>query len=210
MSADLFAEIEAKERARVAWPFPSERKREEQALIASILGQHKPEIPHTSPAPARAVAPAGNVSILALDLGTKCGFALAGRDGAIEYGTEVFDPKHGHGERWAAYRAWLSALIAKHGITVLYFEDVKRHVGTLAAHAYGGFLAMTQMVCHQHRVRMVGVGVGQVKKGFTGSGSATKGLMIAAAQEKGFHVGTGEDNTADAIGILHYAVKEEA
>jgi Holliday junction resolvasome RuvABC endonuclease subunit len=150
------------------------------------------------------------VNVLALDLGTHCGWAVAKRDGGMDYGTESFHRLTG-GAKWAEFRAWLSSKIKRHGIEVLYFEDVKAHGPgqVIAAHVYGGFLAMAQMVCHQHNVRMVGVGVGTVKKAWTGKGNAKKPEMIAAAKAKGFRVGTDEDDTADALAILSLAVKQE-
>jgi len=158
----------------------------------------------------RARAHLPTVNILALDLGTHCGWAVAKRDGAMEYGTESFHRLTG-GNKWASFRAWLSMLIGKQGIEIVYFEDVKAHGPgqVLAAHAYGGFLAMAQMVCHQHNIRMVGVGVSTVKKAWTGKGNANKEAMIATAREKGFRLGKAEHDTADALAILSFAVKQE-
>lgn len=159
---------------------------------------------------ARAFA-AANCNVLALDLGTYCGWAIATKDGAVTYGTEHFMQRNKWhpGVRWSNYRAWLSDLIRDKQITAVYFEDVKRHAGTLAAHAYGGYLAMTEMVCQQHNVPMVGIGVGQAKKKWTGRGNAKKPEMIAAAQRRGFKVASDEDDTADALALLAYALEQE-
>jgi Holliday junction resolvasome RuvABC endonuclease subunit len=151
-----------------------------------------------------------NLNVLALDLGTHCGWGLAMRDGAVLYGTESFAAKGDHGAKWANYRAWLSKLLRERQVNVLYFEDVKNHAGVLAAHAYGGFLAMAQMVCHQHRVRMEPVGVKTAKKAWTGNGNADKAAMIAEAKRRGFRVANDEDDTADALALLFHAVKKEA
>ncbi|MCA3188312.1 MAG: crossover junction endodeoxyribonuclease RuvC [Cupriavidus sp.] len=158
---------------------------------------------------ARTHLPTSNV--LALDLGTHCGWAMAKRDGAMDYGTESFHRLTG-GAKWAEFRAWLSSAIKRHGVEVLYFEDVKAHGPgqVIAAHVYGGFLAMAQMVCHQHNVRMVGVGVKTVKKDFTGNGNANKEAIVAKAQDLGFRIGSKEHDTADALAILSYGVKQEA
>lgn len=157
--------------------------------------------PHASPARAQC-----NVNVLALDLGTHCGWATAKRDGTMDYGTEVFPVKGRPGARWAAFRAWLSKTIADTQTQVVYYEDVRRHLGTDAAHVYGGFLAMLEMVCAQHNVRLVKVGVGQAKKVWTGNGRAKKADMIAAANKRGFRVAIDEDNTADALAILAYGI----
>lgn len=166
-----------------------------------------PEPVPTTPARARL-----NLNVLALDLGTHCGYAMVQTDSRVEYGTERFPIRRaGPGERWAAFRFWLSNMLKRGQVGAVYFEDVKAHgPGVLAAHAYGGFLAMAEMVCHQHNVRMVGVGVGTVKKAWTGKGNAKKPEMIAAAQAKGFRVANDEDDTADALAILAYAVEQES
>lgn len=150
------------------------------------------------------------VNLLALDLGTNCGWAVAKRDGRMDYGTEKFPIRaSGAGERWGRYRAWLSRVLTDCEIHVVYFEDVKAHGPgqVLAAHAYGAFLAMTEMVCHQHRVRMVGVGVGQVKKGWTGKGNAKKEAMVLEAEKRGFRPDT--DNAADALAVAAYGIAKE-
>lgn len=157
-------------------------------------------------------APALNVSILALDLGTKTGYALRRRDGTLRYGTEVFTPQASWtpGQKWQRYRAWLSKIIAEEAVNLIVFEDVKAHGkgAVLAAHAYGGFRAMLEMVADGHRVRLVPVGVGVVKKHWTGKGNADKGAMVEQAKARGFRPET--DNDADALAILHWAIEQEA
>ena len=55
---------------------------------------------------------------------------------------------------------------------------------------------------------MVGVGVGTVKKAWTGKGNATKDDMIAEAERRGMKVI--DDNHADALAILAYGVQQES
>ena len=52
------------------------------------------------------------------------------------------------------------------------------------------------------------VGVGTVKKHWTGRGNAKKHEMIEVARTKGFH--PVDDNHADALAILSYARHHEA
>ena len=148
-------------------------------------------------------------NILALDLGTATGWAIRRLDGGMAHGTERFpDRKRAHpGQRWADYRAWLSRTLVSQQIHVIAYEDVKRHLGTDAAHAYGAFLAMTQMVAAQHNVELLPVGVGTIKKAWTGRGNADKAAMIAEAKRRGFRPDT--DNAADALAILSWAVMRE-
>lgn len=156
-------------------------------------------------------APGVNVNILALDLGTKTGYALRRRDGRMVHGTEEFTPRAswGPGQKWLRFRSWLSATITEHSITQIAFEDVKRHGPgqVLAAHAYGGFRAMLEMVADQHRVSLVPFGVGQIKKHWTGSGVAKKDEMLTQAKARGF--AAVDDNNADALAILHLAIAKE-
>lgn len=150
-----------------------------------------------------------NVNILALDLGTKLGWAMLPRGGQITHGTESFAPRKSWspGQRWQRFRSFLHEVVARHNVHVIAYEDVKRHVGTDAAHAYGAFLALTELVADSHRVRLVPVGVGTIKKHWTGKGNADKGAMIAQARARGFRPDT--DNDADALAILHWAVDQE-
>lgn len=150
------------------------------------------------------------MNILAIDLGTTTGWALGTRDGSVTGGSESFSPKRcgGYGQRWLAFRQWLGDTGRTAGeVHAVYYEDVKRHEGILAAHAYGGFLAMLEAWCATNRIPLHPVGVGEVKKHWTGKGNANKEAMIAAAHEKGFR--PVDDNHADALAILSYAREQE-
>lgn len=154
-------------------------------------------------------APALNINILALDLGTKLGWALQLRGRPITHGTESFAPRKSWspGQRWQRFRTFLHEVVAHNNVHVIAYENVKRHAGTDAAHAYGAFLALTELVADSHRVRLVPVGVGTIKKHWTGKGNADKAAMEAQARARGFRPET--DNDADALAILHWAVAQE-
>lgn len=148
------------------------------------------------------------MNILALDLGTKCGWALHVRGGKISGGTVNCAPGAVAGHRWLAFRNHLSELKRASGeVNVVYYEDVKRHMGVLAAHAYGGFLAHLETWCTLNNVRMEAVGVGAIKKHWTGRGDAKKEQMIAEAKSRGFV--PVDDNHADALAILALALDTE-
>lgn len=151
-----------------------------------------------------------NIGILALDLGACTGWAVRNRGGHVQHGTQDFRPKASWsaGQKWSRFRAWLSGLIAQNQITHIAYEDVRRHLGVDAAHAYGGYLAMLEMLADQHNVTLSPVGVGVIKKHFTGKGNAKKDEMITEAKRRGFHPDT--DNAADALAILSWAVAQEA
>ena len=148
-------------------------------------------------------------NILALDLGTKCGYACRNMDGVIVYGTEVFTPKKhwSAGQRWQRFRGWLVELVVNNHIHCIAYEEVRRHNGNDAAHVYGAFLALTQLIADSHNLELVPVGVGAIKKHWTGKGNALKDAMIKEAKSRGFH--PKDDNCADALAILDWATAQE-
>jgi len=150
-------------------------------------------------------------SILALDLGTHTGWALHHLDDTITSGTADFTPRRfeGGGMRYLRFKRWLTEI--KHsddGIDAVYFEEVRRHAGVDAAHAYGGFLAHLTAWCEHHEIPYQGVPVGTIKKHATGKGNAGKDAMIAAAKARGLD--PQDDNEADALALLAWAVAQEA
>ena len=83
-------------------------------------------------------------TLLALDLGTTTGWALHGADGLITSGTVSFRPGRfdGGGMRYLRFTNWLGELARLSGpIATIWFEEVRRHAGTDAAHVYGGLMA---------------------------------------------------------------------
>lgn len=91
------------------------------------------------------------------------------------------------------------------GIDAVFFEEVRRHVGVDAAHAYGGFLAHLTAWCEHHGIPYQGVPVGTIKKHATGKGNGDKKAVIAAIKAKGFD--PVDDNEADALALLDWALK---
>jgi Holliday junction resolvasome RuvABC endonuclease subunit len=150
-----------------------------------------------------------STTILALDLGTQTGWALASRDGSITSGSQSFKPQRfeGGGMRFLRFKRWLSDVYTAATIHAVYFEEVRRHAGVDAAHAYGGFLAHLTAWCEHHNIPYQGVPVGTIKKHATGKGNAGKDDMVAAACRRG-HSPT-DDNEADALAILHWAIETQ-
>ena len=147
------------------------------------------------------------MTLLALDLGTACGFAIF-KDGKFISGTKKLGTyKEKFGARFHEFRTWLLNIIAKHNIEAVYFERVFGHKGVEAAHCYGGFLYMLASVCFKQNIPCTGLTVQAIKKFMTGKGNATKDEMIAAARRKGFNPKT--DDEADAIAIMLLAIEDQ-
>lgn len=146
-------------------------------------------------------------AILALDLGTKTGWAVLSIGKAVS-GVQDFSPRHrndGGGMRYLAFQRWLTVVHQDvGGIKEIYFEEVRRHRGTDAAHVYGGFMAFLTAWCDERNIPYQGVPVGTIKKHATGKGNANKEAMVAAIEAKGRQVQ--DHNEADALWLLSYAV----
>jgi len=148
--------------------------------------------------------------ILALDLGTTTGWALRGFDGLVTTGTASFKPGRydGGGMRYLRFTNWLTELDRLSGpVGTIWFEEVRRHAGTDAAHVYGGLMASLTSWAELRGVPYEGVPVGIIKRHATGKGNANKAAMIAAAKTRGFS--PADDNEADAIAILHWAIETQ-
>ncbi len=138
---------------------------------------------------------------LALDLGTNTGWAIC-RDGVTVSGTASFKVGRyeGGGMRYLRFQRWLDE-VTRDGVDSIWFEEVRRHAGTDAAHVYGGLLATLTAWCEAHSVPYSGIPVGTIKKHATSKGNANKDAMIAAAVARGF--APCDDNEADALALLH-------
>lgn len=149
-------------------------------------------------------------AILALDLGTRTGWAVRMRDGAIASGSESFKPGRfeGGGMRFVRFHRFLDDLAeAVGGIDLIHFEEVRRHLGTDAAHVYGGLMGVLTAWAEVRDVPYQGVAVQDIKKHATGKGNADKAAVIAAMRERGY--APEDDNHADALALLHWAIDRE-
>ena len=143
-------------------------------------------------------------AILALDLGTTAGWAIRLTSGQTISGNVSFKSGRydGGGMRYLRFAKWLDEL-AGHDLGLIYFEEVRRHAGTDAAHVYGGLMATLTAWAELRGIPYEGVPVTTIKRHATGKGNADKGAMISAAKARGFT--PADDNEADALAILHWA-----
>jgi len=159
----------------------------------------RPELPTTTPM---------DRTLLAIDLGTTTGWALRSPGGLITSGTVSFRPSRydGGGMRYLRFQNWLAEMDRLSGpIATIFYEEVRRHIGTDAAHVFGGLIATLTSWAELRGVPYGGVPVGTIKKFATGKGNSNKAAMIAAARAKGFS--PTDDNEADAIAILLWAIE---
>jgi len=149
-------------------------------------------------------------AVLALDLGTTTGWALRLNTGGTVSGTVTFKPSRfeGGGMRFLRFRRWLDEVTGlASGLDMIVYEQVRRHAGTDASHAYGGWLAILSAWCEQKSIAYEGVPVGTIKRYATGKGNADKAAMIAAMRARGF--APADDNEADALALLLWATDAE-
>jgi crossover junction endodeoxyribonuclease RuvC len=156
--------------------------------------------------PAR-VAVLPSRAILALDLGSRCGWAVLPRSGRIASGVSEFKPGRfeGAGMAFLRFEKFLADVTNASGpFDAVVFEEVRAHAGTLAAQVYGGFLAHLTAWCERHAVPYLGVPVATIKRHVTGKGNASKDDVINAVRARGH--APKDDNEADAIAILLWAI----
>ena len=142
------------------------------------------------------------MNILALDLGTKCGYATTyGASGVLKLKPTTNESA---GERYRKFKDWLGiSLQAPFDIVV--YEEIHAHIGVEAAHVWGGLMAVLQCACLEAKTEYKGIGVGTIKKHGTGNGHASKEDMILAATLKFPKINVLDDNHADALILLDYA-----
>ena len=73
-------------------------------------------------------------------------------------------------------------------------------------HAFGGYLAHLTAWAEANRIPYQGVPVGTIKRHATGKGNADKASVIAAVKALGF--APADDNEADALALLHWAIAQ--
>lgn len=148
------------------------------------------------------------MKILALDLATKCGWAVKEDGRKAKHGTATFENRKwdGAGIRFVKFNKFLHDILAEHKPDLVVFEGVRRHRGTDAAHVYGGFMATLQAVCESNSIPYTAYGVTEVKKFWTGQGYADKNTMVKVARDKGYN--PEDDNAADALAVLFFAIEK--
>ena len=143
------------------------------------------------------------MNILAIDPGTHCGYALMDTMTKTILASGVWElsiGRHeGGGMRFVRLRRYIADIIQS-SADVVFYEEVKRHMGTDAAHIYGGIIAVITSECEGHAppIPYKGIPVGTIKRVATGKGNADKEKMMDAAAARWPEHKCKDDNEADA------------
>lgn len=150
--------------------------------------------------------------VLALDLGTACGYALRTRGGVTSGTLDLSHRKrdNARGDRLLRFYAFLLEVNAATPLAWIAHEDVA-HMGRkqmLAAHSYAQFEGVLALFAARNRVPVRPVHTSTLKKAITGRGSwpkdQSKPALMAAVRARGFTPSTQDE--ADAIAVLEWAL----
>lgn len=148
----------------------------------------------------------GDFKTLSIDIGSTFGYCV-GINGVIMDSGEVTlnsgaAGKTHPGHRWLRFQKWLGQHT---DVNEILFEDVQFVTSPQQMKVYGGLLAILQVFCLAHGIRMCSLTPGQIKKDFTGRGDAKKGVLCDVAIRLGWKHGVeGTENLhneADAIAL---------
>ena len=145
------------------------------------------------------------MKILALDPGTKCGFALLDNTNIIS-GTWDLSIKRdeSRGMRLIRLRNKLNE-IGK--IDLLVFEVSKNFVSSLGAEVAGEIRGVIITWAYDMKVEYKGIHYSLIKKFATGKGNANKKMMVEIAN-KIYNKTIESEDEADALLLLHYIRNE--
>lgn len=163
--------------------------------------------------------------ILALDLATKTGYACWNGE-RVESGVQDFSLKRGEspGMRYLWFNRWLdNILLQPHhrldekgnyvgsspivSFVELIVYEACHNRGGAATEVANGFTTRVQEFCARYDIEHASVHTATLKKRSTGSGRASKDEMIAACRKR-WNIEPIDDNHADALMIMSYALEE--
>ena len=147
-----------------------------------------------------------SIRILAIDIGRSTGWAYFD-DGAVVSGVWICSPKatkENWGKRFNRFTSYLNSLPKMDHVV---YESVVRHIGTYAAHQYGGFLSHLLAWVDREGIGCDALGVGAIKKHATGKGNASKEMMMESARTKMGRLPKTDDE-ADALWLLDKACRD--
>jgi Holliday junction resolvasome RuvABC endonuclease subunit len=147
---------------------------------------------------------------LALDLGSKTGWATREIGGRVTSGVQEFSLQRGDsaGMRFIRFNRWLREMLADVKPSLVVYE--KPHMrGGYATDLLVGFMTRIQEACVEQGIEYEGVHSLTLKKATCGTGKADKAKMIEwAAEHYSRDARNLDDNEADALCLLAYVGRE--
>lgn len=139
--------------------------------------------------------------ILGIDPGGHCGWAVMNAAGKVlECGTwQLVKDKERYGVRAARFKGFVEHYLSTHDVTHIAYELVRRHIGTDAAHVYGGLQMILEMIAYTWDLPCTPIPVATIKQTATGKGNAQKAEMVVAACRKWPKLDIKDDNLPDAL-----------
>lgn len=157
------------------------------------------------------------IPVLALDLATKTGWAYSDRRGQRRSGVQAFPKSLGEiGDRLLAFHKWLRGIsgLARLGQDGLQRPGVFAYEAPISAmRGFAGgmgreLVAVTLLEAASVGKRTLAIYPPTLKKWATGSGRASKPDMVAAAEARNPGLEILDDNHADALLILDWALED--
>lgn len=143
--------------------------------------------------------------VLALDLGTRVGWAMRTASG-ISSGAVSFaqGSRESRGDRLNRWSQWLAGM-NRDPLAFVAYELVRAHGpgGVLTAHCYGQFEGVLLAWAARAGVDVRPVGVSTVRKAIVGKGNANKQAAETAIRARGFDPASHDE--ADALAVLLWA-----
>lgn len=152
--------------------------------------------------------------MLALDMATATGWALLDERGVVTSGVQTFPTKRGEspGMRWLRFGAWVRELVRLGGLgagdVIAYEQPLGVHRGGAAAQVAHGLTTKVQEIAADLGLELACVGPAALKKHATGKGNAKKPQMIEAARARWAGQAIEDDNQADALLVLAWALED--
>ncbi len=148
--------------------------------------------------------------ILALDPATKTGWAhSAGPSGVWDF--KVLRDESG-GMRLIRLKSKLGHIIESVGIDLVVFEAARNAAPKMqnALVIQAELQSVIKTFCEERAINYRGYSPSEIKTFATGKGNANKDLMVKKAQQTFTNIKIIDDNHADALFLLHLAMKEYA
>ena len=148
------------------------------------------------------------MSLLALDLGTSCGWALERDCAPIQSGTVEFAKraKDHDGDRLLRFSQWLGGMrtdlesLHERVDLVIYERALGKYPGRQPQRVFDHFEAVLLLWCARNAIPIKGVSQAELKRDAAGNGGADKSLIGAAVRRLGHKPGSTDE--ADALALL--------